>query len=140
MNCFIPLLNSTQLSQRRLRTIFLISIFALISGCASSPRPAENINREESMAEYADVLFHRQNQASSTLMVLSEDEINTSKYIMLLEAEQEMHMACQSFNEYASILSEGLNPGILLRNKIYRSLDECDSATQTLELLLEHLE
>lgn len=73
-------------------------------------------------------------------MVLSEDELNVSTYITLLEAEQEMHIACQSFNEYASILSEGLNPGILLRNKIYRSLDKCDSATQNLELLLEQLE
>ena len=91
----------------------------------------------ELLEKYAEALFLRQNQASSTLMLISEEELAVSDYITLLEAEQEMHTACQSLNEYATMISDNLNPGILLRNKVYRSLDECDSATQNLEILLE---
>lgn len=128
-----------QFFHRSLRTIFLILIFALLTGCASTSRPIIK-QQNESFTEYTEALFRRQNQASSSLMVLSEEEFDETDYQVLLDAEQEMHSACRSFNEYASILSDGSNPGILLRNKVYRSLDECDSATQDLEILLQQLE
>lgn len=139
MNRFKQQHNPAPFYQRSLIGIFSILIFALQTGCASTSKPIEK-EYSESLTKYTETLFRRQNQASSTLMILSEDEFDEMDYQALLEAEQEMHSACQSFNEYASILSEGSNPGILLRNKVYRSLDECDTATQNLELLLQQLE
>ncbi len=119
--------------------IAILLIFALLTGCPSTTNPVVK-EHSESFTEYTEALFRRQNQASSSLMILSEEEFSDEDYQTLLLAEQEMHNACGSLNEYASILSEDSNPGILLRNKVYRSLDECDSATQNLEFLLQQLD
>ena len=66
-------------------------------------------------------------------MILTMDEENQA----LAEAEKTMQDACAELNAYAVRLRDGLGDNLIQQQQVFNSLDECEEATQRLELLLQ---
>lgn len=87
-------------------------------------------------AEYAEGVFIRQNQATSEIMMLTEDDMDPYAYEDLLEAEKEMQKACELLNEYAVREIEGQTMGLFFKRKVQSSVEGCEYALQNVESTL----
>ena len=83
--------------------------------------------------EEAELIFRRQNTATSQVMILTLDEEDNT----LVAAEQVMQDACVELNAYAIRLRDGLGENLLQQQQVFNSLDDCEAATRHLEVLLQ---
>uniref|UniRef100_UPI003AF47F3C hypothetical protein n=1 Tax=Thiolapillus sp. TaxID=2017437 RepID=UPI003AF47F3C len=56
------------------------------------------------------------------------------------DAESRMLEACKDLNEYAVHVRDGLSIGLYLRHSAMNSTEECERATQDMEMLLDRIE
>ena len=119
-------------NQKVINKSAIIISFILISSCAivNDPLGQEKITQ---LREDAESLFRRQNAVISQVMILTMDEENQA----LAEAEKAMQDACAELNAYAVRLRDGLGDNLIQQQQVFNSLDECEEATQRLELLLQ---
>ena len=87
-------------------------------------------------ADYAEGVFIRQNQATSEIMMLSEDDVDPYAYEDLQEAEKEMQIACELLNEYAVREVEGEPIGLFFKKKVHNSVEGCEYALRNVESTL----
>ncbi len=100
------------------------------SGCAF----LETIGQNDNLAIYAESVFRRQNSVTTTIMMLSEDELTDDS--QLNQAEMAMHEACRLLNEYSSREMEGESMGVLFRRKVKFSIKGCDESIHRVEEIL----
>ncbi len=103
----------------------------LLSGCSVM----EMITHEQALSSYAESVFRRQNEVTSQLMMLSDDELEEPEEVY--QAEMNMHKACRLLNEYSQREMEGKPIGLLFKKRVRNSLEDCDESIQELEELLE---
>jgi len=94
----------------------------------------ESIAQDDELAAYAESVFRRQNSITSTIMMMSEDDIVDEK--QLTQAEMKMYEACRLLNEYSSREMDGESMGVLFRRKVKFSIKGCDESIQKVEAIL----
>ncbi len=109
----------------------LIAISLLLSGCSLM----EMITHEQALSSYAESIFRRQNEVTSKLMMIPEDELDDPEAVY--QAEMNMHKACRLLNEYSQREMEGKPVSLLFKKRVRNSLEDCDESIQELEELLE---
>ncbi len=119
---------------------FLLTVCALMNlpACSvfSDSPSSIYIDPFTGYAEYAEGVFIRQNQATSEIMMLTEEDIDPYVYEDLLEAEKEMQKACELLNEYAVREIEGRTMGLFFKKKVQNSVEGCEYALQNVESTL----
>lgn len=120
-----------------LQKFMLLFIGLVLSGCSIpffGGYGSEGRSREE-FARYVEDVFKQQNHVTSQIMILMESgDIKSPQPLM--KAEQHMQELCSPINEYASRDIDGLNIGFFLRRRVEKSAEDCDKATQEVEVLL----
>jgi prolyl oligopeptidase PreP (S9A serine peptidase family) len=118
----------------------LITAALLLFGCANLSTTSTSGNNTQSFSAYAENVFRRQNNVTSRVMTLSpEDFSNEAQYDALLDAEKNMHNACELLNNYAQRIQDGENVSVLYRSRVGIGIKECDRATLKLETLLQNV-
>ncbi|MDD5578593.1 MAG: hypothetical protein PHY16_04840 [Methylobacter sp.] len=121
------------------RGLTLISIAALLSGCATpffGGYGAKGQTKKE-FAHYVEDVFRLQNNMTSRVMMLLESDDAIKNNYALFQAEQQMQKVCGPLNEYASRESEGLSAGLFLKRRVEKSAVECEQAAREVKSLLE---
>ena len=90
---------------------------------------------KDEFSKYVEDVFRFQNQLTCEVMLLDKDEWRKD-YNALLQAEQIMHQACQSLNEYADKEGTGERISLLLQRQVNKSVVTCEQAAQNLDALL----
>lgn len=126
----------------------LIAVFSLImiSGCIVPVPKDENplklrFMSRERLKEYTEQVFRRHNQVMSRLMMatLESETLKNESLDRLERAESRMSEACSSLNLIAEARAGDGDPGLALKNRVRRSIRECDEATAKVEKLLDEL-
>lgn len=118
-------------SQRFKHFISIILLLINLNSCAVIP----SVDYRYELAAYAESVFRRQNSITSTIMMLSEDELPEDN--QLNQAEIAMHEACKLLNEYTSREMDGKPMGVLFRRKVKASIKGCDESIQKVEEILD---
>lgn len=119
----------------------LVFIMMVLTGCAAPFERGYGAKRQsrEEFERYVEDVFRLQNNMTSEVMMLMENEDNSQSHATLIRAEQHMREICAPLNEYASRNSEGLSVGLLLSHSVERSAVDCERAARQVESLLEEL-
>jgi hypothetical protein len=116
----------------------LLIFFLNLTGCAllsSAPK----IVTQQTLKNQLEELFRRQNKATSEVMMFTMDEPDAEVFEELLEAEQQMLQACDPLNEYAVRELDQLSLGIMLKNKVLAAMDDCEDATELVEIVIKEM-
>lgn len=117
----------------------LIGYYLLLNSlwsCAISS-PKQYWNKTIDFRTYAEEVFRRQNQISSEILMLTdEDVVNPDLYAKLLQAEQNLQDQCQLLNEYAIRERDGVEIPLLFQQEVQSSVDDCELAMQKADVLL----
>ena len=125
-------------------SIYLVPVVCsiwLFSGCAffSDSANGRYIDPFDGYAKYAESVFIRQNEVTSEIMMLPEDEFDPYEYESLLDTEKEMQDACELLNEYAIREVEGQSIGLFFKRRVQNSVEGCESAIRNVETSLAKL-
>ncbi|MFW5442807.1 MAG: hypothetical protein ACKE51_00670 [Methylococcaceae bacterium] len=120
-------------SKHTFQYCFLSLIFSFLLASCTVVRTSFQSN--ESVVEYAELLFIRQNFVTQQLMMVDEDltfvvEENVS------QAELQMYDACHLLNEYARREMEGGKMSVFFRRRVKNSFKGCDEQVENMESLL----
>ncbi len=87
--------------------------------------------QNQSLKEFAESVFVFQNRMTNIVM-LKETEPSTA----ILNAEKNMHIACESLNKAGNLYVEGLSVDFELAQRIQQTAENCQNAAKQLEILL----
>lgn len=82
-------------------------------------------------AQRVENVFKFQNSMTNAVMLLESEPSQT-----VLEAEKQMHAACEPLDEYASREIDGLSADFELQKKVEQTAISCEKAAQQLQTLL----
>ena len=111
-----------------IKSIVLVLPFGFFLGCATAPIHSG----QDSFADYAESVFRRQNQLSSRLMMLNDNDEETAAFEV---ADQEMRDACHLLNEYAEREMSGEDMSWRFKSKVKDSVESCEKSVQRMEVL-----
>jgi len=114
-----------------MRNKILFSMVLVLAALNNACSLVEAVTHRQALSDYAEALFRRQNELTTVIMMLPEE--NDAVY----QAEMDMHTACKLLNDYARLTMEGKNASILFQRKVKNSLPACDVAIQKLETILD---
>lgn len=121
--------------EKKSRIIFLpILICFLLPGCTTF---GDTFKSKQSIFEYAELLFKRQNFLTQQVMMLFEVELNENNEKKVYQAELEMHDACHLLNEYANREMEGKKMSVFFRKRVQGSFDSCEEKVKNMESTLQ---
>lgn len=122
-----------------LRSLATFAAASLISGCSIPFLGGYGPNGQsrEEFERHVEEVFRLQNQMTSEVMMLLENDEN-KKYQTLLQAEQHMQQVCADLNEYASRDIDGLSIGFFLSRRVEKSAIDCEQAALAIKPLLKH--
>lgn len=125
-------------AKNSIRILLTVCAFLMLPACSvfSGTSNGRYFDPFTGYADYAEGVFIRQNQATSEIMMLSEDDIDPYAYEDLLEAEKEMQIACELLNEYAVKEVEGESIGLFFKKKVQNSVEGCEYALRNVESTL----
>lgn len=121
-----------------LRSFTTLAIASLVSGCAVpffGGYGANDQSREE-FAHHVEKVFRLQNQMTSEVMMLLENN-DAKSPDALIQAEQHMQQVCADLNEYASRDIDGLSIGLFLSRRVEKSAIACEQAALAIKPLLD---
>ncbi len=110
---------------------------SLMAGCAVPFWGGYGANGQsrEAFAQHVEEVFRLQNQMTSEVMMLLEND-QAKQPIILQQAEQHMQQVCSDLNEYASRDIDGLSIGLFLRRRVEKSAIACEQAALAIKPLL----
>lgn len=113
-------------------------IVFLLTGCGLVEKP---FSATDNIAEYAESLFMHQNALTQQLIMLIDEESSLSEADeeLILQAELQMHDACQLLNEYANREIDGQRMSVLFKRRVQKSFKACESRVTHLESVLLEL-
>lgn len=88
---------------------FLLVFFVLLA-LANCSVTVQSFKLNESVAEYAESLFKRQNYLTQQVMMFFDEDIVLAGEERVLDAESQMHDACSLLIEYANREMDGKKP------------------------------
>lgn len=92
------------------------------------------------IAEYAELLFMRQNTVTQQVMMLFDEELSGQDEEQISKAELQMHDACHLLNEYANREIEGKSMSVFFRRKVKLSLEQCEERVRNMEWVLTRID
>lgn len=98
----------------------------------------QDIWEQDSIAEYGESVFRRQNLITSQIM-MSEVELSAANTQKLQQAETQMQKDCKLLNEYASREMDNASMDLLFQKQVRDSIPGCDASIQKIEVLLKQL-
>ena len=113
---------------------FFISF--LLVGCSSF---GQSFKSTESISEYAELLFQRQNTLTQQVMMLSEEDVSQGEE-KIYQAELQMHDACHLLVEYANREIDGKKMSVFFRRRVKNSLDGCGESIKEMELIFMEID
>ncbi len=121
------------------RTLFCgLAIFCageFLTGCSL----ISDIWQQDTIAEYGEKVFRKQNLITSQVMMLSESDLSPKNSQKLQQAESKMQKDCKLLNEYASREMDKATIDLLFQKQVRDSISGCDASIQSIQLLLEQL-
>jgi hypothetical protein len=114
---------------------FFISL--LLTSCSIVGTPFKATER---MAEYAELLFKRQNFLTQQLMMLFEEDLGMVEEERVSQAELQMYDACHLLNEYANKEMEGEKMSIFFRRRVKNSFASCDESVKNMGSILMEID
>jgi hypothetical protein len=106
-----------------------------VTGCSLF----QDIWEQDTIAEYGESVFRRQNLISSQVMMLSETDLSAENTQKLQQAESQMQKDCRLLNEYASREMDKESIDLLFQKQVRDSIKSCDLSIQNVEALLVQL-
>lgn len=107
----------------------------ILTGCSL----LSDIWEQDTIAEYGESVFRRQNVITSQIMMLSESELSPENSQKLQQAEAQMQKDCKLLNEYANREMDKANIDLLFKKQVRDSIQGCDASIQKMEVLLRQL-
>jgi hypothetical protein len=120
------------------RTVFsllLVIASEWLAGCSL----LDDMLQQDSIAEYGEAVFRKQNLITSQVMLLPETELSAENYQKLQQAESQMQKECKLLNEYATREMDKANIDLLFQKQVRDSISGCDASIQGIETLLNQL-
>lgn len=114
--------------------LFLLFLLSASYGCLSVPANSGKTN----FSSYAESVFRRQNEISSKLMMLNDNE-QLGDNQDLEDGETSMIEACHLLNDYAEQDGNGDSMSWSFKAKVQSSIEGCDNSIKRIEVLLEKL-
>ncbi len=121
---------------RQLNYFFLVIFVLLLADCSVIEKPFRST---ESIAEYAELLFKRQNYLTQQVMMLFDEEIALADEERISEAELQMHDACFLLVEYANREIDGKKMSVFFRRRVKNSFKYCDNRVKNLKSILKEV-
>jgi len=90
---------------------YFLPLLCLLNACGL----VEKTFKPNNTAEYAELLFKRQNLLTQQLMMLFDEDFTEAEIDILSQAELEMHDACRLLNELANRELEGKKLSIFFK-------------------------
>lgn len=94
---------------------------------------------QDSIAEYGETVFRKQNLITSQVMMLSDSELSPENSRKLQQAESKMQKDCKLLNEYASREMDKATIDLLFQKQVRDSISSCDASIQSIQSLLAEL-
>lgn len=115
-----------------LHTLFL-------QGCSHLPlwRYGPDGQSREAFEKRVETAFRFQNNMTSEVMIVQENNPGDHHQDAILQAEQFMQKKCSYLNEYASKEIDGVDSGFLLLRHVENSVADCEEAAHKVEELLK---
>ncbi len=124
--------------EKKIIIIFLpILICFQLTGCMTL---GESFKVKQSISEYAEQLFKRQNFLTQQVMMLFEVDITEENEKKVYQAESQMHDACHLLNEYATREMDGIKMSVFFRKRVQSSFDQCEETVKKMESILGQIE
>lgn len=117
---------------KKYRYFYFLPFFCLLASCSL----VDKTFKPDNAAEYAELLFKRQNVITQQVMMLFEYDLTEAEEEKISQAELEMHDACHLLNEFANREIEGKKMSILFKKRVQGSFNTCDDSGQRLESIL----
>jgi hypothetical protein len=114
---------------------FLLTGGQFLTGCALF----QDWMNSESLAEYGESVFKRQNLITSQIMLLPETQLSGAQSQKLQQAEAKMHQDCKLLNDYAVREMDNANIDLVFKKKVRDSIESCDFSIQQIENTLTEL-
>lgn len=109
------------------------------SECLTGCSLLSDIWEQDTIAEYGESVFRKQNVITSQIMMLSESELSPENSQKLQQAEAQMQKDCKLLNEYATREMDKANIDLLFQKQVRDSIQGCDDSIQKMEVLLGQL-
>jgi hypothetical protein len=110
-----------------------VCFLILLTDCSVIGTPYKS---KQSIAEYAELLFKRQNFLTQQVMMNFDEDIALIDQERIAQAEEQMHDACYLLVEYANREMEGKKMSVFFRRRVKKSFDSCDESVKHLEAIL----
>lgn len=120
------------------RTIFCALLVLTSSGFLSGCSLFQDLWEQDTIAEYGESVFRRQNLITSQIM-MSEAELSAENTQKLQQAEAQMQKDCKLLNEYATREMDKASIDLLFQKQVKDSIPGCDASIQKMEVLLKQL-
>lgn len=124
--------------QRSARAVYpwvaMLGLTLQLSGCMLLDAQQEL----DDFSAYAEKVFLHQNAMTDQILEAA-DSLTSAQYTQLSQAELKMHDACQLLNEYAIRERDGLERGLLFRNRVRLSIRGCDESLVKVQQLLQSM-
>lgn len=118
---------------KKCRYFYFLPFVCLLASCSF----VNKTFKPDNTAEYAELLFKRQNAITQQVIMLFEYDLTEAEEDNISRAELAMHDACQLLNELARREVEGKKMSIFFKKQVQGSLDACDASVQRLEIILQ---
>lgn len=94
---------------------------------------------QDSIAEYGEAVFRKQNLITSQVMMLSESDLSPENAKKLQQAESQMQAKCRLLNEYATREMDKAAIDLMFQKQVRDSISGCDLSIQSIQSLLGQL-
>lgn len=115
--------------------VFVVSGSEILTGCTL----ISDIWNQDSIAEYGETVFRKQNWITSQVMMLSESDLSPENAQKLQQAESQMEKECKLLNEYASREMDKTAIDLAFQKRVRDSISRCDLSLQAMQSLLTQL-
>jgi hypothetical protein len=115
--------------------LLFFSASEVLTGCSLF----QDMWQQDSIAEYGEAVFRRQNLITSQIMMLSDSDVSEENLQKLQQAEARMQKDCKLLNEYATREMDKSNIDLLFKKQVRDSIKNCDVSIQQIENTLNEL-
>lgn len=109
---------------------------AVLTGCSL----ISDLWNQDSIAQYGEVTFRKQNLVTSQVMMLLEDsDLSPENAKKLHTAEAKMQTECKLLNESATREMDKIASDLTFQKQVRDSISGCDASIQSIQSLLRQL-
>lgn len=115
--------------------LFIFYTSEFLTGCSL----ISDAWNQDSIAEYGETVFRKQNLLTSQVMMLSDADLSPENSQKLQQAESKMQKDCKLLNEYATREMDKAAIDLVFQKQVRDSISGCDASIQSIQSLLGQL-